>query len=428
MYHFFYRWFWLTLILTTCSLIVYITTTSTLLMFTNTNPAARLLSKDVSIRRRLTLGDVSSVPEKGLSNNNNSNNISRVILLGYVRSGSTFIGHILNENPTMFYMFEPLRVSSCLAKLGVNLSDDENTNAKLLWKMMRCDFTDEIAMCFMDFDIGVHYSKNLSAILKGASDRANTDIPLSPARMLRDICLSYNGRVGVKLIRAKLEDIKELLEEDPNIKILQLVRDPRGVANSIRMSAIPLENLTHFKRYLKGEMDARPVIRSFSSLQMIEAINSSVYWPTINKICLRWRDDLRLATARPEWLRDRYKLVRYEDFATDPIRMTNEIYSFIGEQVPIAVMEWLEDNTNVTLQQSLESLDEGNMEVRKNSKATAFMWRKYLSRKECYQVQIICADVMKILGYHMFLRERSLLDEHIPAIGPIHLDVDLICP
>ena len=33
----------------------------------------------------------------------------RVVLLGYYRGGSSFLGELMNQNPHIFYVFEPLR-------------------------------------------------------------------------------------------------------------------------------------------------------------------------------------------------------------------------------------------------------------------------------------------------------------------------------
>uniref|UniRef100_A0AAV2IR61 Sulfotransferase n=1 Tax=Knipowitschia caucasica TaxID=637954 RepID=A0AAV2IR61_KNICA len=94
----------------------------------------------------------------------------------------------------------------------------------------------------------------------------------------------HSGREGnVRLV--VLDTVRPLLE-DPrlNIKVLQLVRDPRGILNSR--------------------------IDLFSS-----------------------------------WYKPWYMLLRYEDIAMNPLQKTKEIYEFVGLKMTPSVAKWIDENT-----------------------------------------------------------------------------------
>ena len=41
--------------------------------------------------------------------NNTNSNPKKVVLLAYYRGGSSMLGELMNQNPEVFYVFEPLR-------------------------------------------------------------------------------------------------------------------------------------------------------------------------------------------------------------------------------------------------------------------------------------------------------------------------------
>ncbi|XP_072033146.1 carbohydrate sulfotransferase 1-like [Amphiura filiformis] len=246
------------------------------------------------------------------------------------------------------------------------------------------------------------------------------------------MCLSYKGNVAMKTIRASIEDIKELLEENQqeNIKIIHIVRDPRGVANSRKLLKIPASDKKALESYLhRNASRAKPSIRNLIQSGLLVPKSPSPrptvanQMETVNDYCDHLHHDLQLAIHQHHVLRNRYKIIRYEDLAANPEIMTRKIYSFLGQSIiPGAVTEWLSDNTNVPYWQSR---NENSMGLHKNSIETSSRWRRCLSGEELQQVQAVCADVMELLGYKLFATEKSLLDLTVPSTGFNTLGTDI---
>ena len=93
--------------------------------------------------------------------------------------------------------------------------------------------------------------------------------------------------IVTKTIRIPLRNIVELLPEDPNIKIISYVRDPRGI---IASRASINENLG--------------------------IINDSI------ELCEHMKDDLAIEETLASAFPNRTIRVRYEDLALDPIIKT----------------------------------------------------------------------------------------------------------
>ncbi|XP_072027802.1 carbohydrate sulfotransferase 1-like [Amphiura filiformis] len=328
----------------------------------------------------------------------NSSTVSVIILAQY-RTGSTFIGQLFNVNPEMFYIFEPLKAVDNLEDINEQLQSYENTTVKLLERILRCEFSEQFASSFLNFDTGVRLTKNLSLVRVNADTKFN-----SQAQMLKEMCLSYRGNVATKTIRATLKDVVQFLEYTDyhkNVKIIHYVRDPRGVANSRRIVSSGRNAVMAFEKYLWGKLEVRPHLKSLNIDQK----------GSINEYCDRLHDDIQLALLQPNVLKNRYKLIRYEDFSANPKRIAEEIYSFLGLQTPEIAIEWLNFNTKVSYQ------DYNNMGLSKNSIKAASNWRRYLNNEELQLVQALCADVMELLGYKPLANKKFLLNFTVPSLG-----------
>ena len=384
--------------------------------------------------------DWNPTTEKSTLENNTSHNIAKqskikstkkskkttkrtdkILLFANFRTGSTFVGQIFNINPNMFYLFEPLWVFRCLQQLGAEFHYSENTTVKLLERVFRCEFSEQFASCFFNFAVGVYYTNFLDLILE---KRFKYDRYLSPAEILRNLCLKYKGNVAIKTIRSKMKDILEILKRDSNIKVIHLVRDPRGVANSRRLILLTPQEKAEYEKYLQGELDVRPDIPSLTDCGFFQSPNptSKLDSQNINEYCRELQNGIKIVHKERKLFRNRYRLVRYEDFAAAPGRITDGIYSFLGSSTPEDVKRWLKLNTNASDAKN----DGSNMGITKGSLATAIKWRLYFSKEELFQVQAVCADFMKVLGYRLFAKENSLLDLNVSAVVPHSLTADLL--
>lgn len=347
-----------------------------------------------------------------------------VIVMAQFRTGSTITGEILNQNPTLFYLFEPLRVPKCVEKFAL-MDDNEDTNAKLLARINRCHFSPKSAACIANFRLGVLKSKNVGRVCERLTGINYNSCPTATPDLFRKECLKYRGRMAMKIIRGNLNDIREVLERtNLNIKVIHLVRDPRGTANSRR---IYLMSIAERHSLLNSTTAETPVSRRNETLKIRSLQKVGLFDPpvtperaTINEMCRRIRQNVGIALQRPEWLRGRYKLVRYEDMAARPLETTRKLYEYLGEPAPPNVLRWLEENTKDTVKS-----DQQMFNTHKNSSATSMKWRQYFSYHEARQVQGICGDVMKMLGYRTVRHHGELRDPGFPVTVPLALGSDI---
>lgn len=161
-----------------------------------------------------------------------------IVILARMRTGSTLLGEIFNQNPSLFFIYEPLISIDPLLRSGhVDVSQHGNISSDLLLGYSRCQFRENLTRSWLRWNGGsVRNSKIVSLCEKppGPKSRYRNCSAITVDDM-RNICRQSHQRVCIKTIRSDLDYFKPLVEAGINVKIIHLVRDPRGTANSRRL-------------------------------------------------------------------------------------------------------------------------------------------------------------------------------------------------
>ena len=293
------------------------------------------------------------------------------------RSGSTFLADIFNKHPRVFYVFEPLHG---IGKIHVKGSYDEFA-MNFLHHIFQCNFsigntTQEIGWFFR------FYSRALSSPpfckYKQADPRWRRKYCLAVKKQdLEHACKVQHDTVVYKLLLDRIpgQSIEKLFNAckmaEVECKVIYLIRDFRPVVMSS-------EKVLFFKEV---NWKTRPSMRRFvySCCEMIEM-------------------NLQLVKNFQPSLRNRVRLVRYEDLAVEPLEVLDSLYKFAGLEMIENIEQWI---VNIT-QPSFEVLKaEGRHSVSmvRNSLEVLNKWR--LLTDPCYAsvIERYCRDVMKLMGY-----------------------------
>ncbi|XP_071479383.1 carbohydrate sulfotransferase 1-like [Diadema antillarum] len=308
-----------------------------------------------------------------------------VIVLGQWRFGSSIVGQIFNQNPEFFYMYEPLWIVDHLRNIGklpldFFSSERRRYTDNILHSIARCNFTSEYVDVTNTWT-GIYNNDVLCSLRPGLRCR------LPSPEWLGKLCSMFKGRVAIKVIRADLENIRPLIvEEKLNVKVIHLVRDPRGSAASrIRYY------FTLCRRAVKKHWHEFAMYGRLAPLGLLNTTQKPK--DSITRMCSWVRENLRDSSNLPDWLQGRYFLLKYEDFAEAPLKVTEDVYKFVGMPLPDKVKSWVYSHTQVGKSNT------GTFDVQKNSKATAKRWMSELRSLEIWQVEAACLDVMDRLGY-----------------------------
>uniref|UniRef100_A0A8C6YKF2 Sulfotransferase n=1 Tax=Nothoprocta perdicaria TaxID=30464 RepID=A0A8C6YKF2_NOTPE len=299
------------------------------------------------------------------------------------RSGSSFFGELFNQNPEVFFLYEP--VWHVWQKLypgdAVSL---QGAARDMLSSLYRCDLS--VFQLYSTAGAG----KNLTTLgIFGAStNKVICSSPLCPAyrkevvgmvddrvckkcppqRLSRfqEECHKYRTLV-IKGVRVFDLAILAPLMRDPalELKVIHLVRDPRAVASSRIKSRHGL-------------------IRE--SLQVVRSRD-----PRIHRIMAK---TLQTALHPPDWLRGNYLAVRYEDLVVEPIKTLRQVYGFVNLTVSPEMEKFALNMTSGPGYSSKPFVVSA-----RNATQALSAWRTALSFPQIKQVEEYCQQPMALLGY-----------------------------
>ena len=188
-----------------------------------------------------------------------------------------------------------------------------------------------------------------------------------PCPKMNDICARTKYKAA-KLVRATMEEIQYFLLQNrdvaEDIKILHLIRDPRGRLNS----------------FLNYHSDLR-------LYHLTAAIVSTA--------CERQMKDVRIRKQLEEQFPGMFLEIRYEDVASDPVTMATRINHFLYYQdVPDEVKQWISYNTN----NRNGSVPKEKNTFRRNSTATSLAWKQELSVDYQNLIENQCRNLLQHLN------------------------------
>lgn len=239
-----------------------------------------------------------------------NNNISAVVLKTQLhvllvagwRTGSSFTGDILKSHRLAFYHYEPLLFYQ------QNLTFDASIAIDHLKRLFQCNY-DKMSY-YLDYSTKKSwmwaFNRQLWPFCK--------PFPLlcQNAKFLSSICQIFPVRI-IKTVRLSLSAAQALLEDyQLNLKVIYLVRDPRGIYNS-RLK----------QKWCKQGQDCID----------------------LEKMCTRMVDDFMAAKKIKDRYSDKIMVLRYEDLINEPLPFSVGLFKFLNISLTSEVSEFLKRNT-----------------------------------------------------------------------------------
>ncbi|XP_021392596.1 carbohydrate sulfotransferase 2 [Lonchura striata] len=332
------------------------------------------------------------------------------------RSGSSFFGELFNQNPEVFFLYEP--VWHVWQKLypgdAVSL---QGAARDMLSSLYRCDLS--VFQLYSTAGAG----KNLTTlgIFGAATNKVICSSPLCPAyrkevvgmvddrvckkcppqRLSRfqEECHKYHTLV-IKGVRVFDLAVLAPLMRDPtlDLKVIHLVRDPRAVASSrIKSRHGLIRESLQVVRSRDPHIHRMPFLDAGHKLGgKKEGAGGSDYHAlgAMEVICSSMAKTLQTALHPPDWLQGNYMAVRYEDLVVEPIKTLRQVYGFVNLAVSPEMEKFALNMTSGPGYSSKPFVVSA-----RNATQALSAWRTALSYQQIKQVEEYCHQPMALLGY-----------------------------
>ena len=172
--------------------------------------------------------------------------------------------------------------------------------------------------------------------------------------------------IAAKVIRLHMSFVDRLLSDDPDLRLIHLVRDPRGMLESWRK--------------LKARRRRR------SSLKLMKL--------NVQLICRRMMTDCRIRRQLESKYPRRILLLRYEDLVTSTDMVIRNVYNGLLQlALPSNVVNAMYEQLNAT------SMGGPTSTRRKNGTATAASWRRTIDSSLLAYATHTCRQLLSELNY-----------------------------
>ncbi|XP_061834542.1 carbohydrate sulfotransferase 6 [Nerophis lumbriciformis] len=333
-----------------------------------------------------------------------------VLLLSSWRSGSSFVGQVFSQHPSVFYLMEPAwHVWTQLRHAGARAL--RMAVRDLTRSLFQCDLSVMEAYLpqFHNFSLFMwSHSRALCSppicplTVRGALSNQTQCYRSCGGKSLQDVqaaCASYSHVVLKEVRFFELESLYPLFQ-DPSLdlRVIHLVRDPRAVLRSREESA----------PFLAGD--------NALVLEHKNVAKADVQFQVMQEICRSHQRMLEKAHRQPPpFLKGRYKMVRYEDVARDPLAEVSAMYDFVGLDMTTQLREWIHQLTHG---KGKGSVREAFKITSRNATQVSQAWRSTLTHSKVKRVQEVCQGAMSMIGYRPVNSENEQK----------RLDVDLLVP
>ena len=268
------------------------------------------------------------------------------------------------------------------------MEDKDKVIMKEVIDYITCDFGNLSVMSLLD---KFHRSKTkLMKRLRWCTEvhenLTNENAPLlgfekwaSCFREVKETCETSKVRL-LKFIRIPLASVRRIMPAFPNMKILHLHRDPRGIFNS------------------RAQLNDTPQTATDQE---------------VSDHCNQWFEDIQVAKEVAKQYPGRFKTVRYEDITEHPPEAFKAICDYFGIEYEPEIQAYL---TKVTT----AAVDSGPWDFeRANPYVTAMKWRQQMNFTKAELICGICEKPMTALNYYSFKSAEEMANSELPVRGPL---------
>lgn len=305
-----------------------------------------------------------------------------IFLFGMPRSGTTWIGKILDSHPDTLYMHEP---DSWQRLDGIPLFPGRNYTGEGVEELMKmvsgfpkltkAQVTSKLPIFKKNYQSSLRfYAYKASLYCSSIFYKYGVSKKISPF-----VRVPANWKSPLPVVWKSIESLGRLSlfgQEVDNSTCIQIIRNPAGYISSVisgESNSLFVDSTPSSEDYNLFQMllDTEQGIRSGFSLSDLRALDP------IERLAIRWQLYNEIAYENSKG-HDRSQVLIYEDMCRRPIETARKLIDFCG-------LDW-NDQTSQFLSDSISKNNGTYYSVYKNPLEAADKWQKILARDDIYKI------------------------------------------
>ncbi|XP_033746704.1 carbohydrate sulfotransferase 4-like [Pecten maximus] len=296
-----------------------------------------------------------------------------VLIISYMRSGSTFTAGVIASYPSSYYLFEPIKISVQKIERNASIQLINGTTISTTGNgaFMVAEFLRGLFTCKFDgFDkealiklIGTQTTTPFKICLGKGKSNKNETVLQTCLKVLQKKCESSQIRV-IKTIRVRMRTTVDiLLKSVPGLKVINLFRDQRP-------------------RLLSAQKTPQMLAHTLERTARIECADAA--------------DDIAIQKVLKKQYPGQVETLLYERLAENPIGLAKHIFNFLGLPLTKESTLRIKDMTSSSKETRCAFCTEKG-----DSAKTAHAWRteKTQNFQKIKMIEKECKNVQNILGY-----------------------------
>ena len=321
-----------------------------------------------------------------------------LLIFGDDRSGTTFLTKMFAADPQMFTVYEPLWVTKkWFSQLPIRELKKIQYTREVVNALLSCQFTrSKAGKTFLGstssswVDKAV-FEKNVFRThpfaRKTTSGQTTWPNLYQNPEFAEEVCLNKFNHSVVKVgqVRVPTDSISVFIPDvflsnpDTDIRIIQIVRDPRGSINS-RIKAGWISDFTY---------------TGFSAL--------------VGRMCSKIEANIRFVRRlESAAIKERYMEINYKEITSMPITTAKKIYKFAGFDMPDSLIDWIVQSTNPDERKLEQALNNPFSHVR-DARNNYLKWRSESPIKRVRVIEERCKGLLDLLGLDAVADEMETL-------------------
>jgi len=313
-----------------------------------------------------------------------SNNV--ILLFGMPRSGTTWVGKILDSHPDTLYMHEP---DSCKRMYDIPLFVEEEYSGEgcdeldkfvtELPSMRNAQVVSKLPVFKKSYQsVGRYYTYKMTLYVSSLCSRLALSRSLDPARRVS----SVDGQC-LNIVWKSIESLGRLPYFEKSIEkvtCIHIIRNPAGYISSV----LDGEKKNRFQE-TSPSSDDYDLFEMLLTTNRGEALGYTLKdikaLSPVERLAIRWRLYNEIAYEQCRELAN-YRLLKYEDMCSNPVEMSKEYFEFCG-------LKW-NDQSESFVHQSTTTNNDAYYSVFKDPLVSANGWQSKLDRSDIRKI----ADIL----------------------------------